>query len=194
VDGVYIPEIASHLDGRNAGSRPRPSPSGHGAHTDANRGADARGQDSNREHAKSWGGRIGPPAASSAYPRSASKEPNPTMSAPHDFACSLDHPARDHLKVPLLPPVPAAHVAAIQLNHDGAGRLCRRLLRRLDDVLLHGFCSRQRDVMAAVLVQLKRHGEHPKIRRGGDLLRHQTSQHQPSYPCTTLTPFPGNSV
>ncbi len=41
-----------------------------------------------REHAKSWGGRIRPPAASSAHSRSASKEPSPTMSAPHDFACS----------------------------------------------------------------------------------------------------------
>jgi len=49
----------------------------------------------------------------------------------------MDDLARDHLEMALLPPVSAAHVAAIETNHDGAGRLCRRLLRRLDEMLLH---------------------------------------------------------
>jgi len=49
----------------------------------------------------------------------------------------MDDLARDHLEVPLLLPVSAVHIAAIETNHDGTGRLCRRLLRRLDEVLLH---------------------------------------------------------
>jgi len=36
----------------------------------------------------------------------------------------------------LLLPVSAAHIAAIQPNNNDTGRLCRRLLRRLDEVLL----------------------------------------------------------
>ena len=37
-------------------------------------------------------------------------------------AIGVDHLARDHLEVAPLPPVPAAHVAAIEPDHDGAGR------------------------------------------------------------------------
>src|SRR4029450_11632126 len=37
----------------------------------------------------------------------------------------VDHLARNHLTVALLSPVPAAHVAAIEPDHDGAGRLRR---------------------------------------------------------------------
>ncbi|MGI4795528.1 MAG: hypothetical protein ACRYG8_15925 [Janthinobacterium lividum] len=53
-----------------------------------------------------------------------------------------DDLARDHLEVPLVPPVPAAHVAAIETNHDGAACLYHRLLRGfaemlLDDILAH---------------------------------------------------------
>jgi len=52
-------------------------------------------------------------------------------------AFGMNDLARDHLKMALLLPVSAAHIAAIETNHNGAGRLCRRLLRRLDEVLLH---------------------------------------------------------
>jgi hypothetical protein len=48
-----------------------------------------------------------------------------------------DDLARDHLEVPLLLSVPAAHIAAIQPNHGEAGRLCHRMLRRPDKVLSH---------------------------------------------------------
>ena len=43
----------------------------------------------------------------------------------------VDHLARDHLEVWRLRPVPAAHVAAIKSNHDGAGHLRRGELRIL---------------------------------------------------------------
>jgi len=52
-------------------------------------------------------------------------------------ALSVDHLARNHREMALVSPVPAPHVAAVETNHDGVGRLCRRLLRRLDEVLLH---------------------------------------------------------
>jgi hypothetical protein len=38
-------------------------------------------------------------------------------------AMSVDHLARDHLEVALFPPVPAAHIATIEPNHDGSDRL-----------------------------------------------------------------------
>ena len=50
---------------------------------------------------------------------------------------SVDHLARDHLKLSLLRPVPAADIAAIQPNHDRFGWLRRHLLRRLGDMPLH---------------------------------------------------------
>jgi hypothetical protein len=46
--------------------------------------------------------------------------------------------------------------------------------------------SLARDTVAAVLVQLEGHGRYPGVRRGGALLRHSASQHQPADPCTTL--------
>jgi len=52
-------------------------------------------------------------------------------------AIGMNDLARDHLEMAFLLPVPAAYIVAVQPNHDGAGRLCRRLLRRLDEVLLH---------------------------------------------------------
>jgi hypothetical protein len=52
-------------------------------------------------------------------------------------AVGIDHLARDHLEVALLLPMAAAYVAAIEPNHDGAGRLRRRPPQRLGGVLLH---------------------------------------------------------
>ena len=46
--------------------------------------------------------------------------------------------------------------------------------------------SRPRDVTVAVLVQLERHNEHPRVRRRGYLPLYPASQHQPADPCTTL--------
>ncbi len=53
-----------------------------------------------------------------------------------------DDLARDHLEVPLVLPVPAAYIAAIQPSHDGAACLRHRSLRALaemlvDDILAH---------------------------------------------------------
>ena len=42
---------------------------------------------------------------------------------------SVDHLAGNYLKVTLVLAVPAADIAAIKPNHDGFGRLCRRLYR-----------------------------------------------------------------
>jgi hypothetical protein len=57
-------------------------------------------------------------------------------------AMSINHLAHNHLEVPLLPPVPAAHIVAVEPNHDGSGRRCRGPLRdcgrvRLHDLLAH---------------------------------------------------------
>ena len=41
---------------------------------------------------------------------------------------------------------------------------------------------------AAVLVQLERHNEHPRVRKEGDPLLCPASQNQPTDPCTTLAP------
>ena len=43
-------------------------------------------------------------------------------------ALSVDHLAGDHLKMPLVLPVPAADIAAIKPNNDGFGRPRRRRL------------------------------------------------------------------
>jgi len=60
---------------------------------------------------------------------------------------SVDHLARDHLKMALVLPVPTADIAAIQPNHDRFGRLRRRLLRRCGDLRLHnGLTDPQRPV------------------------------------------------
>ena len=48
----------------------------------------------------------------------------------------VDHLARNHLEGALRP-APAAHVAAIEPNHDGAGWLRRGSLRGPGGVLLH---------------------------------------------------------
>ncbi len=60
---------------------------------------------------------------------------------------SVDHLARDHLKMALVLPMPTADVAAIQPNYDRFGWLCHPLLRRLGDLRLHnGFADPQRPV------------------------------------------------
>ena len=57
-------------------------------------------------------------------------------------AIGVDHLARDHLEVAPLPPVPVAHVAAIEPDHDGAGRLRRGLVRGLGGMRLHDVLRR----------------------------------------------------
>jgi len=58
---------------------------------------------------------------------------------------SVDHLARDYLKMALLLPMPTADVAAIQPNHDRFGWLRHRLLRCLGDQRLHnGLADPQR--------------------------------------------------
>ena len=52
-------------------------------------------------------------------------------------ASGVDHLARDHLEVALLLAVSAAHVAAVEPDHDGAGRLRHRSLRGPGGVWLH---------------------------------------------------------
>ena len=54
--------------------------------------------------------------------------------------------------------------------------------------------SLARNMVATVLVQLEGHGGYPGVRRGGALLRHSASQHQPADPCTTLPYVPGKSL
>jgi len=50
----------------------------------------------------------------------------------------MDHLARNHLEAAPLCPVPIAHVAAIQSDHDRtAGRRCCWLFRGLGGVRLH---------------------------------------------------------
>jgi len=85
----------------------------------------------------------------------------------------MDDLARDHLEMVLLLPVPAAHIAAIKTNHDDAGRLCRRLLRRLAEMLLHDLrADPQRPVPDRARVlrpthrqQLRQQGRDPAERR-----------------------------
>jgi hypothetical protein len=48
-----------------------------------------------------------------------------------------DHLARDHLEAAPLAPVPVAHVAAVQPDHDRARHLRRGLVRGFDGVRLH---------------------------------------------------------
>jgi hypothetical protein len=47
-----------------------------------------------------------------------------------------DDLARDHLEVPLLLSVPAAHIAAVETNHNGAACLHHRVFRGLVEMLL----------------------------------------------------------
>jgi len=80
-----------------------------------------------------------------------------------------DHLARDHLEAAPLSPVPVAHVAAVQPDHDRARRLHRGLVLEFDGARLHDFrADAQRPVAhrAGVL----RPAERQQLgQQGGDL-------------------------